>query len=199
MNVSRSGYYNCWFDCHSQHNGILVYPAVCRIGPCGMPDRLLRGGFGAEKAMKKAMSLSMEVVKHSRRWTYYAELFEQAQYGKEIRMNGMTQWLLSREKQVVAKANANIAQQNNCYIASGVKRAGLTFLQQSASYGVLIWKVLSGSLGIGSFTMCISAVTSFSVLGEVYSEGVQFQTSNSGYGDQPLPLTILMKAKMTFK
>ena len=114
------------------------------------------------KAMKKAMSLSMEVVKHSRRWTYYAELFEQAQYGKEIRMNGITQWLLSREKQVVAKANANIAQQNNCYIASGVKRAGLTFLQQSASYGVLIWKVLSESLGIGSFTMCISAVTSFS-------------------------------------
>lgn len=28
------------------------------------------------KAMKKAMSLSMEVVKHSRRWAYYAELFE---------------------------------------------------------------------------------------------------------------------------
>lgn len=114
------------------------------------------------KATKKAMSLSMEVVKHSRRWSYYAELFEQAKYGKEIRINNMAQWLLDREKQVVAKANENIAQQNNCYIASGVKRAGLTFLQQSASYGVLIWKVLSGSLSIGSFTMCISAVTSFS-------------------------------------
>ena len=33
----------------------------------------------------------------------------------------------------------------------------------------------------------------------VYSNGVQFNTSSSGYGDQPLPLTILMKAKMTFK
>ena len=114
------------------------------------------------KAMKKAMSLSMEVVQHSRRWTYYAELFEQAKYGKEIRLNGMAPWLLGREKQVVAKANENIALQNNCYIASGTKRAGLTFLQQGASYGVLIWKVLSGSLGIGSFAMCISAVSSFS-------------------------------------
>ena len=113
-------------------------------------------------AMKKAMSLSMEVVKHSRRWTYYAELFEQAKYGKEIRMNHMAKWLLDREKQVVAKAQENIAQQNHCYIVSGVKRAGLTFIQQSASYGVLIWKVLSGNLSIGSFTMCISAVTSFS-------------------------------------
>jgi hypothetical protein len=34
---------------------------------------------------------------------------------------------------------------------------------------------------------------------KVFSEGVQFQTSNSGYGSQPLPLTIRMKAKMTFK
>jgi hypothetical protein len=34
---------------------------------------------------------------------------------------------------------------------------------------------------------------------KVFAEGVQFQTSNSGYGSQPLPLTILMKAKMTFK
>ena len=29
-------------------------------------------------AMKKAMSLSMDVVRHSRRWTYFTELFEQA-------------------------------------------------------------------------------------------------------------------------
>lgn len=113
------------------------------------------------KAMKKAMALSMEAVSHSRRWTYYAGLFEQARYGKEIRINGMANWLLRREKQVVQKANENIEKQNNCYIASGTKRAGLTLLQQGAAYGVLIWKVLAGELGIGTFTMCISAVTSF--------------------------------------
>lgn len=113
------------------------------------------------KATKKALSLSMEVVKHSRRWSYYAGLFEHAQYAKEIRMNGMTQWLLEREKQTAAKANENIAQQNQCYIVSGVKRSALTFLQQITSYGILIWKVLSGSMSIGSFTMCISAVASF--------------------------------------
>ncbi|MGN0743125.1 MAG: ABC transporter ATP-binding protein [Candidatus Fimadaptatus sp.] len=114
------------------------------------------------RAMKKAMSLSMEVVEHSRRWTYYAGLFEQAKYGKDIRLNGMAAWLLGRERQVVASANANIERQNDCYIASGVKRAGLTFIQQGAAYGVLMGKVLSGSLSIGAFTMCISAVASFS-------------------------------------
>jgi hypothetical protein len=34
---------------------------------------------------------------------------------------------------------------------------------------------------------------------KIFSEGVQFQTSNSGYGSQPMPLTILMKAKLTFE
>ncbi len=76
-------------------------------------------------------------------------------------MNSMMQWLLNREKQVVTKANENIARQNNCYIVSGMKRAGLTFIQQGAAYGVLIGKVLSGTMSLGSFTMCISAVTSF--------------------------------------
>lgn len=113
------------------------------------------------KAIKKAMSLSMEVVKHSRRWVYYTELFERAQYGKEIRINSMMKWLLDREKKVVSKANDNIALQNNGYIASGVKRAVLTLIQQLAAYGVLVWKVIFGSLSIGSFSMCISAVTSF--------------------------------------
>ena len=114
------------------------------------------------RATKKAMSLSMEVVENSRRWMYYAELFEQAKYGKEIRLNSMTGWLLGRERQVVERANNCIKQQNDCYIVSGIKRAGLSFVQQCMAYCVLIVKVLAGSLNIGSFAMCISAVTSFS-------------------------------------
>ena len=114
------------------------------------------------KAMRKAMTLSMDVVKHNRRRIYYAELFEQARYGKEIRINSMSRWLLEREKQVADKADENTALQNHYYIVSGLKRAGLTFIQQGVSYGILISKVLTGSLSIGAFTMSISAVASFS-------------------------------------
>lgn len=114
------------------------------------------------RAIKNAMALSMEVVKNNRQWMYYSELFEQAKYGKEIRQNNMAQWLLDKEKRVVGNANQNIERQNHYYIASGVKRAGLTFIQQCAAYGLLIVKVLAGRLSIGTFTMCISAVTSFS-------------------------------------
>lgn len=114
------------------------------------------------RAIRQAMALSMEVVRHSRLWMYYAELFEQARFGKEIRLNGMMRWLLRREKAVVGQANENIARQNRCYIVSGAKRAGLTLVQQAAAYGILIARVLSGGITIGTFTMCISAATAFS-------------------------------------
>lgn len=118
------------------------------------------GSVLESKAMRKAMRLSMEVVKQSRLWMYYSELFEQSDYGKEIRLNGMANWLLGREREAMSMANANIKRQNDCYIVSGAQRAVITFVQQCAAYGALIWKVLAGSLGIGSFAMCVSATGS---------------------------------------
>lgn len=114
------------------------------------------------RAIKKAMALSVEVVKDTRKRMYFSELFEQAKYGKEIRLNGMGRWLLGKEKRAVVGINGNIERQNNLYIVSGVKRAGLAFIQQCAAHGLLIAKILAGKLSIGSFAMCISAVTSFS-------------------------------------
>lgn len=114
------------------------------------------------KAIKQALTLSAAIVKNNRRWMYYAELFEQAKYGKEIRLNRMTSWLLKKERHAVGLANRNIRLQNNCYIASGVKRAGLSCVQQCAAYLLMIGRVLSGRLSLGSFMMCVSAAAAFS-------------------------------------
>lgn len=113
------------------------------------------------RAAKKAMSLSMETVRSSRLWNYYSELFQTARYGKEIRLSAMADWLLKKSKDTIRKANENIARQNRCYIVSGLKRAGLSFAQQCLAYGVLIFKVLTRQMGLGSFAMCISALSSF--------------------------------------
>ncbi len=128
-----------------------------------MTFAVLAGAASAieSRATRKALKLSLETVKHSRLWTYYSELFEQPDYGKEIRLNGMAKWLLRREREVMRAANATIKRQNDCYIASSAQRAALTFMQQCTAYGVLIIKVIAGSLSIGSFAMCISATRSF--------------------------------------
>lgn len=113
------------------------------------------------RAQKKAMSVSMRIVQNQRRWMYYTDLFEKVRWAKELRLNGMAEWTLEKEKVFSGMANEGIKEQNDLFIASGAKRAGLTFIQQCAAYGILIAKVISGSVSIGSFTMCVSAVTSF--------------------------------------
>lgn len=113
------------------------------------------------RAQKKAMSISMQIVQNQRRWMYYTDLFENMRWAKELRLNGMADWTLEKERVFSGMANEGIKKQNDLFVVSSVKRAGLTFIQQCVAYGILIVKVISGNVSIGSFTMCVSAVTSF--------------------------------------
>ena len=112
-------------------------------------------------ATKASMKLRMDIAATERAWMYCAGLFEKLQWAKEIRLNGIGKWLLEKEWRYTYADNDSYRRSNNHYIRSGVVRAGLTFLQQCAAYAFLIAKVLSGGMGVGSFTMCIGAVTSF--------------------------------------
>ncbi len=112
-------------------------------------------------AKKKAMSLSQKITSDTRGWTYYAGLFEDFSYGKEIRMNSMQEWLLSKERDYFVKVNANLKQQNDNYIKAGNWSAFFTFIQQGIAYAYLLYSMIKGMISIGSFTMYISAVTTF--------------------------------------
>ena len=110
---------------------------------------------------KKAMRLSQEISRDQRGWQYYSELFEDFSYGKEIRMNCIQNWLLSRERGYFTKVNSNLKQQNDTYIKAGNLGALFTFLQQIIAYGYLLACIVQGAISIGSFTMYTSAVTAF--------------------------------------
>ena len=120
------------------------------------------GAWVESWASKHAHRLSLEVVRDQRGWRYYGELFENVAYGKEIRMNGLGDWLLSRERSYTQRCVANLKRQNDFHIKSGIVGAALTFLQQCAAYAYLIDRVLSGAITIGGFTMYVGAVTAFS-------------------------------------
>ena len=107
------------------------------------------------------MRLSQEISRDQRGWRYYSELFEDFSYGKEIRMNSIGEWLLSRERNYFTKVNSNLKQQNDTYIKAGNWGALFTFLQQILAYGYLIACIIKGAISIGSFTMYTSAVTTF--------------------------------------
>ena len=113
------------------------------------------------RAAKQTMKLRMGIVQTERMWMYCSGLFEKIQWAKEIRLNGIGRWLLDKQRHYTYVDNDSYRRSNNHYIRSGVTRAGLAFLQQCAAYAFLIVRVLSGGMGVGSFTMCIGAVTSF--------------------------------------
>ena len=114
-------------------------------------------------AKKKAMDLSQEIVADQRGWMYYAGLFDDFNYGKEIRLNSMGKWLLSREREYFVSVNANMKRQNDHFINAGNWGAFFTFIQQVIAYGYLIIKAVKGNISIGSFTMYVGAITSFAV------------------------------------
>ncbi|HOG01025.1 MAG TPA: ABC transporter ATP-binding protein [Clostridia bacterium] len=124
----------------------------------------LLAGLGAwieGRARAKAMALSFEVVGDRRRWIYYARLFEDCAYGKEIRLNGLADWMLAREKASLLQINDNIARQNARFMGAGVAGAAFTFLEQAAAYTYLIARVLEGGMGVGDFVLYAAAVTAF--------------------------------------
>ena len=119
------------------------------------------GTFAEGHAKERAAKLTEQISADQRGWMYYSGLFENFGYGKEIRLNGMGNWLLKRERAFFTRVNDNLKQQNDGYIRSGLIGCGCTFLQQCAAYAWLILRTMQGGISVGSFTMYVSAVTAF--------------------------------------
>ncbi len=124
---------------------------------------IICGAFIEKKAKQNAIRLSEGIIKDQRGWMYYASLFEDHSFAKEIRLNSLGKWLLNRERNYFTKVNENQKKQNDGFMISGFFGAIFTLVQQSAAYAYLIHCVVSGTISIGSFTMYTGAVTSFSV------------------------------------
>ena len=110
-------------------------------------------------AKKKAMALYDGIASAQRGWSYYAGLFGDYRFGKEIRLNGIGAWLIRRERRFCDGAIAGMEAQNDLYIHAGVVGAACRLVQQSAAYAILCAAVLRGAVGIGDFAMMLSAVT----------------------------------------
>lgn len=113
-------------------------------------------------AKKKEMELSAQAVSIERGWTYYSQLMEDFQYGKEIRINNLGDWLLQKEKDYGYTAVDFYRRRNHYHIRSGIISAFMTFIQQLAAYAYVIRLIQAHALTIGDFTLYIGAITTFS-------------------------------------
>lgn len=114
------------------------------------------------KVRKKQIAMSLEIISIERRWMYYGELMDEFSYGKEIRINGIGDWLVNHERKFAKIANDSYAKSNALGIKSGAFGAIASFAQQCISYGYLVVQVRGGAITIGDFSMYVGGVAAFS-------------------------------------
>lgn len=79
---------------------------------------------------KKQIEISLKLTAAERRGMYYGELMEGFEYGKEIRLNGMGNWLIDHERRFAKTVNDGYARSNELGIKAGAFGAFTLFFQQ---------------------------------------------------------------------
>lgn len=118
--------------------------------------------WAGNRAEQRAKALSYRIVSQQRYVMYYNQVFDDTAIGKEIRLNGLSQWLVRRYSDCMKICDAAVDQRNKGYMKANAVTAATTFVQQGAAYAYLIGAMLKGVLSVGDFTMYLGAVTAFS-------------------------------------
>lgn len=108
-------------------------------------------------------------VHHKDNWTpidrkmeYVSRVAGEYSYAKDIRLFGISNWIMDIHRSLV-KLRANWMKKE-CAKRLTADAAELlcTFLREGASYGVLIWMALQGSISSAEFVFYFSAIATFS-------------------------------------
>lgn len=114
------------------------------------------------KFKEKAYGFSLEAVNIERRWNYFTRILEDSSFSKEIRMNQIGNWLIDEEKKFAHKAIGFYEKRNKWFSKSALFNTFFALLQSLMTYCYLINDVIAGNISLGSFSMYVSAITSFS-------------------------------------
>lgn len=114
------------------------------------------------RVQKRYVSWDIEKAPIERRSAYLLNIIENFEYGKEERIYGLKDFLISRVAKHLGKSDAFYKRQTRELNKSQYFTAVTSFIRDAISYIYLISKVIAGSIQIGSFTMYVGAVSQFS-------------------------------------
>ena len=114
------------------------------------------------KVQKRYVSWDIEKAPIERRSAYLLNVIENFEYGKEERIYGLKDFLISRVAKHLGESDAFYKRQTRELNKSQYFTAVTSFFRDAISYIYLISKVIAGSIQIGSFTMYVGAVSQFS-------------------------------------
>ena len=114
------------------------------------------------RVQKRYVSWDIEKAPIARRAAYLLNIIENFEYGKEERIYGLKDFLISRVAKHLGESDAFYKRQTRELNKSQYFTAVTSFFRDAISYIYLISKVIAGSIQIGSFTMYVGAVSQFS-------------------------------------
>lgn len=115
------------------------------------------------RAKKNQIAIGLQAVEVERRWMYFSGLFTQFQYGKEIRVNRISDWLLLKLEEF-HKQSVDFYHRRNLFLIKSESFGAITiFIQQCIAYWYVIGQVINNQLSIGDFTLYIGAITGFAL------------------------------------
>ncbi len=113
------------------------------------------------KIKKKNYEVSLRQVPLENRMSYLNDVVANFEYGKELRINGMGDWIGGRLRQQIdtmMKFYSEIAKNNDWM---SFLSAFVMLIQQGTAYAYLVYQILMRKIGIGDFTMYLTALGTF--------------------------------------
>lgn len=102
-----------------------------------------------------------EMAARDRRANYVYDTMYKFEFGKEIRLYGMGDWLAGLFSSLRGRRLGLQKQISRRHLLPGLVEGAMLFLREGIVYAYLIYAVLAGRIGLGDFALYLSAVAGF--------------------------------------
>lgn len=135
------------------------------------------------KVRRQATVWDLEKAPIERRTSYFLDLVENFAFGKEIRLYGMKDWIVGKVREHLQVSERFYARQTRLLNQARYLSAFTNFVLKGIAYGYLIVSVVKDLIGIGDFTMYMSALLNFSAAMRELMESLLNIRQFAGYYD----------------
>ena len=121
--------------------------------------------FVSSRIAKKREEINFKyqpiITKFSRRFSYLFETMVSFDYGKEIRINDASTWLINRYNFETDEYMKHYSYRQKKELGLNIFEGVEAFLQTLIMYGYCAYKAIAGLITVGHFSMYLGAITAF--------------------------------------
>ncbi len=123
---------------------------------------ILLNTYVESKVRKRVVEWDLEKTPVERRTGYFLDLIENFAFGKEIRIYGIGGWITDKIHRHLEESERFYLKQSRLSMRTDYLAHAMNFVLTGITYVYLASQVIRNTIGIGDFTMYVSALMSFS-------------------------------------